>query len=174
MAVPVRRADGVRHVFADRPRRLVTSHEAGMSVPDWPNELTATTCSRFPIKFWKGGAFFRTHAPAAGFGRRLADNDSRRLALAERFAPMDALAWRCRISRRGCAGSSRRFAGDVAHGQLGIFHGDPSRRLFFVLMCAIALFTSRFWHCNLDRRDAARSIFRPARTCAAMFCSSRF
>ena len=40
---------------------LVTSHEAGMSVPDWPTSYGYNMFA-LPIKFWKGGAFFEhTH-----------------------------------------------------------------------------------------------------------------
>ena len=36
---------------------LVTSHEAGMSVPDWPTSYGYTMFA-LPFKFWHGGAFF--------------------------------------------------------------------------------------------------------------------
>ena len=36
---------------------LVTSHEAGMSVPDWPTSYGYNMFA-LPIKFWRGGAFF--------------------------------------------------------------------------------------------------------------------
>src|SRR5580704_7231466 len=40
---------------------LVTSHEAGMSVPDWPTSYGYTMFT-LPFKFWKGGVFFEhTH-----------------------------------------------------------------------------------------------------------------
>ena len=40
---------------------LVTSHEAGMSVPDWPTSYGYNMFA-LPIKFWHGGAFFEhTH-----------------------------------------------------------------------------------------------------------------
>ena len=40
---------------------LVTSHEAGMSVPDWPTSYGYNMFA-LPIKFWTGGAFFEhTH-----------------------------------------------------------------------------------------------------------------
>ena len=49
---------------------LVTSHEAGMSVPDWPTSYGYNMFA-LPIKFWKGGAFFehshRLLASGAGF-----------------------------------------------------------------------------------------------------------
>ena len=36
---------------------LVTSHEAGMSVPDWPTSYGYNMFA-LPIKFWKGGGIF--------------------------------------------------------------------------------------------------------------------
>ena len=40
---------------------LVTSHEAGMSVPDWPNSY-GYNMFLFPIKDWVGGIFYEhTH-----------------------------------------------------------------------------------------------------------------
>jgi heme a synthase len=40
---------------------LVTSHEAGMSVPDWPTSYGYNMFA-LPIKFWKGGVFYEhTH-----------------------------------------------------------------------------------------------------------------
>ena len=49
---------------------LVTSHEAGMSVPDWPTSYGYNMFA-LPIKFWHGGAFFehshRLLASGAGF-----------------------------------------------------------------------------------------------------------
>ena len=40
---------------------LVTSHEAGMAVPDWPNSF-GYNMFLFPISHWVGGVFFEhTH-----------------------------------------------------------------------------------------------------------------
>ena len=38
---------------------LVTSHEAGMSVPDWPTSYGYNMFA-LTIRFWKGGAFSNT------------------------------------------------------------------------------------------------------------------
>src|SRR3954469_16213348 len=48
---------------------LVTSHEAGMSVPDWPTSYGYNMFA-LPIKFWVAGAFFEhTHRLlASGIG----------------------------------------------------------------------------------------------------------
>lgn len=46
---------------------LVTSNEAGMSVPDWPTSYGYNMFA-LPIKFWKGGAFYEhTHRLWASF-----------------------------------------------------------------------------------------------------------
>jgi cytochrome c oxidase assembly protein subunit 15 len=36
---------------------LVTSHEAGMAVPDWPNSF-GYSMFLFPVSRWVGGVFF--------------------------------------------------------------------------------------------------------------------
>ena len=122
---------------------LVTSHEAGMSVPDWPTSYGYNMFA-LPIKFWKGGAFFEhTHrllASAVGFLTTV---------LAVWLWLKDSRRW---MHWLGIAA----FLGVVAQGilgglrvtmkmnSLGIFHGAVAQT-FFVLVCAIALFTSRFW-----------------------------
>jgi heme a synthase len=46
---------------------LVTSNEAGMSVPDWPTSYGYNMFA-LPVKFWKGGAFYEhTHRLWASF-----------------------------------------------------------------------------------------------------------
>jgi heme a synthase len=122
---------------------LVTSHEAGMSVPDWPTSYGYNMFA-LPIKFWTGGAFFEhTHrllASAVGFLTTI---------LAVWLWLKDSRQW---MKWLGVAA----FFGVVAQGilgglrvtmkmdSLGIFHGAVAQT-FFVLICAIALFTSRFW-----------------------------
>jgi cytochrome c oxidase assembly protein subunit 15 len=123
---------------------LVTSHEAGMSVPDWPTSYGYNMFA-LPVKFWKGGAFFEhTHrllASAVGFLTTI---------LAVWLWLKDSRKW---MKWLGVAA----FFGVVAQGilgglrvtmkmdSLGIFHGAVAQT-FFVLICAIALFTSRAWH----------------------------
>jgi len=122
---------------------LVTSHEAGMSVPDWPTSYGYNMFA-LPIKFWNGGAFFEhTHrllASAVGLLTTL---------LAVWLWLKDPRSW---MRWLGVAA----FLGVVAQGvlgglrvtlhmdSLGIFHGTIAQ-LFFVLTCALALFTSRAW-----------------------------
>jgi len=122
---------------------LVTSHEAGMSVPDWPTSYGYNMFA-LPIKFWKGGAFFEhTHrllASAVGLLTTI---------LAVWLWWKDSRRW---MRWLGVAA----FLGVVAQGilgglrvtmhmdSLGIFHGAVAQT-FFVLLCAITLFTSRSW-----------------------------
>jgi heme a synthase len=122
---------------------LVTSHEAGMSVPDWPTSYGYNMFA-LPIKFWTGGAFFEhTHrllASAVGFLTTILAvwlwlKDSRRwmrwLGVAAFFG----------VVVQGILGGLRVT---MKMDSLGIFHGAVAQT-FFILVCAIALFTSQFW-----------------------------
>jgi cytochrome c oxidase assembly protein subunit 15 len=122
---------------------LVTSHEAGMSVPDWPTSYGYNMFA-LPIKFWKGGAFFEhTHrllASAVGLLTTILAiwlwlKDSRQWM---RWLGIAAFLG---VIAQGVLGGLRV---DLVNAQLGIFHGILAQA-FFVLMCAIALFTSRAW-----------------------------
>ncbi|MGO8837102.1 MAG: COX15/CtaA family protein [Limisphaerales bacterium] len=133
---------------------LVTSHEAGMSVPDWPTSYGYNMFA-LPIKLWQGGAFFEhTHrllASAVGLMTTV---------LAVWLWLKDARSW---MHWLGVAA----FLGVVAQGvlgglrvtlhmdSLGIFHGTIAQ-LFFVLTCALALFTSRFWAGLVANRQLLR------------------
>ena len=174
---------------------LVTSHEAGMSVPDWPTSYGYNMFA-LPIKFWKGGAFFEhTHrllASGAGFLTTilvlwLFGKNSRPFMRWSGFALLAigiaseylfpnrwldgvlysatgltsyiaSFFWpRCEWSVKWLRWLGvLTFLLVVAQGvlgglrvtmhmdSLGIFHGVLAQ-FFFVLTCAIALFTSRFW-----------------------------
>jgi heme a synthase len=122
---------------------LVTSHEAGMSVPDWPTSYGYNMFA-LPIKFWKGGAFFEhTHrllASAIGLLTTILAvwlwwKDSRQ------WMKWLGVAAFLGVVAQGVLGGLRV---DLINAQLGIFHGILAQA-FFVLVCAIALFTSRFW-----------------------------
>ncbi len=122
---------------------LVTSHEAGMSVPDWPNSYGYNMFA-FPISKWTGGIFYEhTHrlwATVVG---------SMTTILAVWLWLKDARKW---MTWLGVAA----FFGVVAQGVLGglrvtlkmdglgVFHGVIAQA-FFGLVCALAFFTSRFW-----------------------------
>ena len=122
---------------------LVTSHGAGMSVPDWPNTYGYNMFA-FPLSKWVGGIFYEhTHrllASAVGLLTTI---------LAVWLGLTDSRRW---MKWLGLAA----FLGVVAQGilgglrvtlhmdSLGVFHATIAQ-LFFILVCAIALFLSRFW-----------------------------
>jgi cytochrome c oxidase assembly protein subunit 15 len=122
---------------------LVTSHEAGMSVPDWPNSY-GYNMFLFPPSKWIGGIFYEhTHRLLASVVGLMTT------ILAVWLWRKDSRKW---MHRLGVATFLLVVAQGVLGGlrvtlhmdNLGIFHGIIAQ-LFFVLTCAIALFTSQFW-----------------------------
>src|SRR5882762_9141128 len=122
---------------------LVTSHEAGMAVPDWPNTF-GYNLFFFPISKWLGGILYEhTHRlVASGVGILtvvlavwLWLKESRRwlrwLGVFAFFA----------VVLQGVLGGLRVV---LFKDEIGIFHAALAQ-LFFVLTCSIALFTSRWW-----------------------------
>src|SRR5436190_20541959 len=122
---------------------LVTSHGAGMAVPDWPTTF-GYNLFFFPISKWVGGILYEhTHRlVASGVGLLttvlavwLWCKESRRwlrwLGLAALFA----------VVLQGVLGGLRVV---LIKDEIGIFHATLAQ-LFFVLTCAIALFTSKRW-----------------------------
>jgi len=122
---------------------LVTSHGAGMAVPDWPNTF-GYNLFFFPISKWVGGIFYEhTHRlVASGVGILTAVlavwlwfQESRRwlrwLGVLAFFA----------VVLQGVLGGLRVV---LFKDEIGIFHAALAQ-LFFVLTCSIALFTSRWW-----------------------------
>jgi heme a synthase len=122
---------------------LVTSHETGMSVPDWPNSY-GYNMFFFPIKDWVGGIFYEhTHRLlASGVGLLTTI-----LAVwLWRKDPRQWMKWLGVIAFvlvvvQGILGGMRVVLSDA---QLGIIHGVVGQS-FFILTCALALFTGRFW-----------------------------
>jgi len=122
---------------------LVTSHEAGMSVPDWPNSY-GYNMFLFPPSKWIGGIFYEhTHRLiASGVGLMTT-------ILAAWLWLKDPRKWMhwfgvaafLLVVAQGILGGLRVVLIDA---QLGIFHAIIGQ-LFFVLTSAIALFTSRRW-----------------------------
>jgi cytochrome c oxidase assembly protein subunit 15 len=97
---------------------LVTSHEAGMSVPDWPTTY-GYNMFYFPVNDWVGGIFYE---------------HSHRLVASGVGVLMTILAvWLCFQERVV-----------LSEDQLGIFHGCLAQ-LLFAAVSLIALFTSRWW-----------------------------
>lgn len=122
---------------------LVTSHEAGMSVPDWPTTY-GYNMFFFPISKWVGGVFYEhTHrllASAVGFLTTV---------LAIWLWAKDPRKWMhwlgvvafLLVVAQGILGGLRVRENMAV---LGIFHGAVGQS-FLALTCAIALFTSRRW-----------------------------
>ena len=126
---------------------LVTSHEAGMSVPDWPNSY-GYNMFLFPPSKWIGGIFYehshRLWASGVGLMTTI---------LAVWLGLKDPRKW---MKWLGVAAFLLVVAQGVLGGlrvvlkldNLGAIHGVVGQS-FFVLLCAIALFTGKFWHRTL-------------------------
>ena len=122
---------------------LVTSHEAGMSVPDWPTTY-GYNMFLFPINKWLGGIFYEhSHRLLASLVGLMTT------VLAVWLWFKDSRPW---MHWLGVAAFLLVVAQGVLGGlrvtlhmdSLGIYHATIAQ-LFFVLTCAIALFTSRWW-----------------------------
>ena len=122
---------------------LVTSHGAGMAVPDWPTTY-GYNMFLFPISQWVGGILYehshRLVASAVGFLT---------VMLAVWLWLVEARAW---LRWLGVAALASVVLQGVLGGlrvtlfkdEIGIFHATLAQ-LFFVLVCAIALFMSLWW-----------------------------
>jgi cytochrome c oxidase assembly protein subunit 15 len=122
---------------------LVTSHEAGMSVPDWPTTY-GYNMFVFPVDKWIGGIFYehshRLLASVVGFLTTILAvwlwlKDSRK------WLQWLGIAAFLLVIAQGILGGLRvRWQLDW----LGVPHGAVAQT-FLVLTAAIALFTSRWW-----------------------------
>ncbi len=122
---------------------LVTSHGAGMAVPDWPTTY-GYNMFLFPISKWTGGIFYehshRLIASGVGFLT---------IILALWIWWKDERRWLRRLGLlavglvilQGVLGGLRVTA---MKDEIGIFHATLAQ-LFFILIGAIALFTSAWW-----------------------------
>lgn len=137
---------------------LVTSHEAGMSVPDWPTSY-GYNMFFFPFsKWWHGGNVFYEHSHrlfASGVGF-LTTVLMVWLWLKE---PRKWMKWLgvaafLAVVVQGVLGGLRVI---LFKDQIGIFHATLAQ-LFFVLTCAIALFTSKWWARMTDTSDTQHAI----------------
>ncbi len=122
---------------------LVTSHEAGMSVPDWPTSYGYNMFA-LPIKFWTGGAFFEhTHRLLASVVGLLTTILALWLWLKDsrRWLHWLGIAAFLLVVAQGILGGLRvRLHLDW----LGVPHGAVAQA-FLVLTSALALFTSSWW-----------------------------
>ncbi len=127
---------------------LVTSHEAGMAVPDWPTTY-GYNMFLFPISQWIGGIFYEhTHRLFASFVGLLTTVLAGWLWFKE---PRRWMRWLGGVAfvtvlSQGLLGGLRVV---LSKDQIGIFHATFAQ-LFLLETTAIALFTSRWWR----RREA--------------------
>ena len=137
---------------------LVTSHEAGMSVPDWPTTY-GYNMFFFPVDKWVGGIFYehshRLLASAVGLLTTI---------LAVWLWLKDSRSW---LHWLGVAAFLLVIAQGILGGLrvrwqldwLGVPHGAVAQT-FLVLVCAISLFTSRWWinSANEKQTDVPRGL----------------
>ena len=122
---------------------LVTSHEAGMAVPDWPNTF-GYNMFLFPISRWVGGVFFEhTHRLIASSVGLLTVILCVALFVIEerRWVKTLGIIAVAAVVVQGILGGLRVTENNAV---LGLFHGCLAQS-FFALMATIALVTSRFW-----------------------------
>src|ERR1035437_8834780 len=123
---------------------LVTSHEAGMSVPDWPTTY-GYNMFVFPLDKWIGGIFYEhSHRLLASAVGLLTTILAAWLWLKDprKWLHWLAIAAFVLVIVQGILGGLRvRWQLDW----LGVPHGAVAQA-FLVITCAIALFTSRWWH----------------------------
>jgi heme a synthase len=122
---------------------LVTSHQAGMSVPDWPNSWGYNMFT-FPPSKWVGGILFEhTHRLAASFVGFLT------IILAvvawltdrRRWVRWTAVAIFLACLSQGILGGLRVV---LSLRDLAIVHGCAAQ-IFFCFVAAFCVLTSRFW-----------------------------
>jgi cytochrome c oxidase assembly protein subunit 15 len=132
---------------------LVTSHEAGMSVPDWPTSYGYNMFA-LPFKFWTNGAFFEhTHRLLASVVGLLTTILAVWLWLKD---PRQWLTWLglaafLLVVAQGILGGLRV---KLQMASLGVFHGAVAQT-FLVLVCALALVTSRWWQNSAAQKQIA-------------------
>src|SRR5271170_2509069 len=146
---------------------LVTSHEAGMSVPDWPNSY-GYNMFLFPWQDWVGGIFYEhSHRlVASGVGGLMTV-----LAVWLCFQERVWLRWMGIVVPvffllEGTIGGLRVV---LSEDQLGILHGCLAQ-LLFVSVSLIALFTSRWWIEGQSGITLRKWTGRTLAICGLIFC----
>ena len=132
---------------------LVTSHEAGMSVPDWPTTY-GYNMFVFPLDKWIGGIFYEHSHRLLASGVGLTTT-----ILAVWLWAKDPRRWLhwlgiaafLLVIVQGILGGLRvRWQLDW----LGVPHGAVAQA-FLLITAAIALFTSRWWQAVADEKPSA-------------------
>ena len=150
---------------------LVTSHGAGMAVPDWPTTFGYNMFA-FPFSHWlfTGNGVFYEHshrlvASAVGFMTIILAvwiwmKEERRWL---RWLGVTALFTVC---LQGLLGGLRVT---LYKDELGIFHATLAQ-LYFLLVCAIAFFLSKTWQRLVHARATVNfhALFRPALLAASI------
>ena len=122
---------------------LVTSHGAGMAVPDWPNSF-GYNMFLFPLSRWVGDVFFEhTHRLiASGVGLLTVALCLLTLRVEDRgWVKWLSVVAVVAVIIQGVLGGLRVTEHNAV---LGLFHGCLAQG-FFCLIATIALVTSRFW-----------------------------
>ena len=146
---------------------LVTSNEAGMSVPDWPNTY-GYNMFVFPWQDWVGGIFYEhSHRlVASGVGVLMTI-----LAVWLCFQERVWLRWMgivvpIFVALEGTIGGLRVI---LSEDQLGILHGCLAQ-LLFVSVSLIGLFTSRWWIEPRSGFTPPKWTGRTLAICGLIFC----
>jgi cytochrome c oxidase assembly protein subunit 15 len=146
---------------------LVTSNEAGMSVPDWPNTY-GYNMFFFPWQDWVGGIFYEhSHRlVATGVGILITI-----LAIWLCFQERVWLRWMggvvpLFVILEGTIGGLRVV---LSEDQLGILHGCLAQ-LLFVSVSLMGLFTSRWWIESRLGLTPPKWTGRTLAICALIFC----
>ncbi|MBI3851008.1 MAG: COX15/CtaA family protein [Verrucomicrobia bacterium] len=138
---------------------VVTSKGVGMAVPDWPNTF-GENMFLFPFSKWVGGVFYEhSHRLVASGVGMLTTILAVWLWLKEsrRWLRWLGVAAFLAVILQGVLGGLRVVFDRYGWGtELGIFHATMAQ-LFFVLICSIALFTTRWWqNLTVDRYASDR------------------
>jgi len=146
---------------------LVTSHEAGMSVPDWPTTY-GYNMFLFPWQDWVGGIMFEHSHRLVAFG---VSSLATVLAIWLCFQERIWLRWMGVVVPvffllEATLGGLRVV---LSEDQLGIFHGCLAQ-LLFVSVSLIALFTSRWWIETRSGFTPAKWTGRTLAICGLIFC----
>ncbi len=146
---------------------LVTSHGAGMSVPDWPNSWGYNMFT-FPPSKWVGGILFEHTHRLAGAGVGLLTIALMVAAWAtdkRRWVRWTSVGVFLAVCAQGAIGGLRVV---LSIRDLAIVHGCAAQ-VFFCFIAAFCVMTSRFWtegrHFPADELPAARKVL-PLAICA--------